>query len=98
MPHIAVKLNRLIDVDVEPESEYRRAKVILCHVKLQIWSRELTTSTLWPSSALSGCGQYLTPKNLGGHVALTVLELLTFNAQKFSGSRDPGHAPFSETF
>jgi len=27
-------------------------------------------------------------------VALTLLELLAFNAQKFSGSRDPGHAPF----
>ena len=25
-------------------------------------------------------------------VALTVLELLAFNAQKFRGSRDPGHA------
>jgi len=29
-------------------------------------------------------------------VALTVLELLAFNAQKFRGSRDPGHAPFWE--
>jgi len=27
-------------------------------------------------------------------VALTVLELLTFNAQKFRGSRDRGHARF----
>jgi len=27
-------------------------------------------------------------------VALTVFELLAFNAQKFKGSRDPGHAPF----
>jgi len=31
-------------------------------------------------------------------VALTVLELLAFNAQKFRGSRDPGHAPFWENF
>jgi len=31
-------------------------------------------------------------------VALTVLELLAFNAQKFRGSRDPGHAPFGEIF
>jgi len=31
-------------------------------------------------------------------VALTVLELLAFDAQKFSGSRDPGHAPFGENF
>ena len=31
-------------------------------------------------------------------VALTVLELLTFNAQKFRGSRDHGHAPFWENF
>jgi len=28
-------------------------------------------------------------------IALTVLELLAFNSQKFGGSRDPGHAPFS---
>ena len=31
-------------------------------------------------------------------VALTVLELLTFNAQKFRGSRDHGDAPFWEIF
>jgi len=31
-------------------------------------------------------------------VALTVLELLAFNAQKFRGSRDRGHAPFWENF
>ena len=31
-------------------------------------------------------------------VALTVLDLLAFNAQKFRGSRDPGHAPFWENF
>jgi len=31
-------------------------------------------------------------------VALTVLELLTFNAQKFRESRDHGHAPFWENF
>ena len=31
-------------------------------------------------------------------VALTVLELLAFNAQKFSGSRDLGHAPFGKIF
>jgi len=29
---------------------------------------------------------------------LTVLELLAFNAQKFRGSRDPGHAPFGKIF
>jgi len=29
-------------------------------------------------------------------VALTVLEFLAFNAQKFRGPRDPGHAPFSK--
>ena len=27
-------------------------------------------------------------------IALTVLELLAFNAHKFRGSRDPGHDPF----
>jgi len=31
-------------------------------------------------------------------VALTVLELLAFNAQKFRGSRDRGHAPFCQFF
>jgi len=31
-------------------------------------------------------------------VALTVLELLAFNAQKFRGSRDRGHAPFGKIF
>ena len=31
-------------------------------------------------------------------VALTVLEQLAFNAQKFRGSRDPGHAPFGKIF
>jgi len=31
-------------------------------------------------------------------IALTVLELLAFSAQKFRGSRDRGHAPFSKNF
>ena len=31
-------------------------------------------------------------------VASTVLELLAFNAQKFRGSRDRGHAPFLGNF
>ena len=31
-------------------------------------------------------------------VALTVLELLAFNVQKFRGSRDPGHVPFANIF
>jgi len=31
-------------------------------------------------------------------VALTILELLAFNAQKFRGLRDPGHAPFPQIF
>jgi len=34
MPHIAVNVNMRIDIDVEPVSEYRRTKVILCHVNL----------------------------------------------------------------
>ena len=29
-------------------------------------------------------------------VPLVTLELLAFNPQKIKGSRDPGHAPFSE--
>ena len=31
-------------------------------------------------------------------LALTVLEILAFNAQKFRWSRDPGLAPFGKTF
>jgi len=31
-------------------------------------------------------------------VSVVVFELFAFNAQKFMGSRDPGHAPFSEKF
>jgi len=31
-------------------------------------------------------------------VALTVFELLAFIAEKFRGSRDPGHAPFWKNF
>jgi len=31
-------------------------------------------------------------------VSLATLELLAFNAQKFKGSRDPGHSPFSKKF
>ena len=31
-------------------------------------------------------------------VALTLFELLAFNAEKFRGSRDPGHAPFWKNF
>jgi len=31
-------------------------------------------------------------------LALTVLELLAFNAQKFMGSCDPGHVPFQKIF
>ena len=30
------------------------------------------------------------------HKALIVLELLAFNAEKFVGSRHPGHAPFQK--
>ena len=31
-------------------------------------------------------------------VALVIFELLEFNAEKFRGSRDPGHAPFEKNF
>ena len=31
-------------------------------------------------------------------VALIVVELLAFNAEKFRGSRDPSHAPFWKNF
>ena len=37
------------------------------------------------------------PSNLQS-VALPILELLALNAQKFRGSRDPGHAPFRKIF
>ena len=29
-------------------------------------------------------------------ISIVVLELFAFNSQKFMGSRDPGHAPFSK--
>jgi len=38
------------------------------------------------------------PSDFYKSVALTVLELLAFNAQKLRGSRDPGHTPFSKNF
>ena len=31
-------------------------------------------------------------------VALTILDGFAFNGQKFTGSRDPGHAPFWKDF
>jgi len=31
-------------------------------------------------------------------MSLVILELFAFNAQKFRGSRDPGHTPFSKKF
>jgi len=31
-------------------------------------------------------------------VSFVILEVLAFNSQKFKGSRDPGHAPFSKNF
>jgi len=31
-------------------------------------------------------------------VSLAIMELLAFTSQKFTGSRDPGHANFSRTF
>ena len=34
MLHIAVKVNMLVDTDVDPVREYRRARVILWHVNL----------------------------------------------------------------
>ena len=44
---------------------------------------------------MSGVPREICLSNLKS-VALTVLELLAFNAQKFRGSRVPGHAPFSK--
>ena len=46
---------------------------------------------------MSGVSREICLSNLKS-VALTILELLAFNAQKFRGSRDPGHAPFSQKF
>jgi len=42
---------------------------------------------------MSGVSLETCPSNLKS-VALTALELLAFNAQKFGGSRDRGHAQF----
>ena len=44
---------------------------------------------------MSGVSREIRLSNLKS-VALTVLELLAFNAKKFRGARDPGHAPFSK--
>jgi len=46
---------------------------------------------------MSGRSLQTCPSNLNS-AALAVLGLLAFNAQKFKGSRDPGHAPFSTNF
>jgi len=46
---------------------------------------------------MSGLSLGIRASNLKS-VALTVLELLAFNAQKFRGSRDSGHAPIGEIF
>jgi len=49
MPHIAVKVNMLIDIDVEPVSEYRRAKVILTMVT-NIFNKRIgwPVAEIWP--------------------------------------------------
>ena len=47
---------------------------------------------------MSGLSLGTRMSNLMKSVALTVLELLAFNAQKFWGSRDRGHAPFVKIF
>ena len=44
---------------------------------------------------MSGVSREICLSNLKS-VALTVLELLAFNAQKFRGSRDHGHAHFRD--
>jgi len=49
------------------------------------------------SGILSGCSRGACLPNLK-FVSFAVLEILAFNAQKFKGSRDPGHAPFSKKF
>ena len=46
---------------------------------------------------MSGLSLGVTVPNLR-FVPSTILKLLAFNAQKFKGSRDPGHAPFSKKF
>ena len=46
---------------------------------------------------MSGLSLRIRVSNLES-VALNVLELLAFNAQKFRGSRDRGHAPFFAKF
>jgi len=48
-------------------------------------------------SVMSGLSLGTRMSNLNS-VALSVLELLAFNAQKFRESRDRGHAPFWENF
>ena len=49
------------------------------------------------SEVMSGLSLETRTSNLKS-VALTTLELLAFNAEKFRGSRDLGHAPFWKNF
>jgi len=54
MPHIAVKVNMLIDIDVELVSEYKWAKVMSCKfVTLVSTTQNSTTSLLYTGSSTS---------------------------------------------
>ena len=58
----------------------------------------------WPRPLLEKFLEVMSGLSLGTlvpnlkSVALTVFELLAFIAEKFRGSRDPGHAPFGKIF
>jgi len=59
------------------------------------WPRPFLENFL---GVMSGLSLGTRVSNLKSVTALTVFDLLAFNAQKFRGSRDPGHAPIGKIF
>jgi len=51
MPHIAVKVNMLIDIDVELVNEYRRAKVMSCKFVTLVSTTQNSTTLLYTGSS-----------------------------------------------
>jgi len=72
----------------------RQVNFYTLHESRVTWSRPFTKIFM---GVMSGLSLETCTSNLKS-VALTVLELLAFNAQNFLGSRDPGHVPFSKIF
>jgi len=59
---------------------------------------DVTSWVTWPHGSLysTSCRCFIgSDRNLKS-IAFTILELLALNAPKFTGSRDPGHAPYEK--